>query len=187
MKMKKILALVLVLMLSFSCALAEETEVNAYYFDPALVEGASGNFVAVGDLGLQFYLPANFVALEVSETDIARGVLAVLAAEDGSLSMSITVAGVADAEGNLITDLEGLANFYAANGVTEMEIAYFNDVPALFYTLHTPVDYNNLAFVTEEGYFISFSFLPNGTEEMANLANVMLMSVMPVTEEEAAE
>lgn len=178
--MKKILALVLILMLSFSCALAEE--MNAYYFDTALIEGASGNFVAVGDLGLQFYLPANFIALEVSEEDMAKGVLAVLAAEDGSLSMSITVAGVADNEGNLITDLEGLADFYAANGVTEMEIACFNDLPALFYTLHTPVDYNSLAFVTEEGYFITFSFLPDGTEEMANLANVMLLSVMPVIE-----
>ena len=183
--MKKIFALALILMLAFSCCMAEE--VNAYYFDPAFVEGVDGNFAAIGDLGLMMYVPANFVALEPSESDVARGVIAVLAADDGSLAVSIALAGVADANGNLITDLNGLAEFYALNGVTAMEIAYFNDVPALFYTLETPVTYNNLAFVTEEGYFITFSFLPNGTEEMANLANVMLMSVMPVTEEEAAE
>lgn len=175
--MKKILALVLVLMMAFSCAVAEE--VNAYYFDPAFVEGVEGEFAAIGDLGLMMFIPSNFVVVELSEADIAKGAVAVLAAADGSLSISITVAGVADAEGNLITDLYGLAEFYAANGVNAMEIAYFNDVPALFYTLETPVSYNNLAFITEEGYFIVFSFLPNGTEEMANLANSLLFSVMP--------
>ncbi len=183
--MKKLFALILVLLMSLACAVAEEeVTVNAYYFDPALVEGFDGNFVEIEGLGLMMYLPANFVSLEISEEDLAKGVYGVLAAEDGTMSVSITLAGVADANGNLITDLEGLAAFYAESGVTEMEIAYFNDLPALFYTLHTPVTYNSLAFVTAEGYFISFSFLPNGTEEMANLANVMLTSVMPVVVEE---
>lgn len=178
--MKKILALVLALMLCCACAFAEEAEVYSYAFDPAMAEGIEGEFIAFEDLGLQVFIPANFGFLEPSEADVARGVNYVLAADDGSMSMSITVAGVADAEGNLITDVEGLAAFYAASGVTEMEIAYFNEMPALYYILYlNEIPYANLALATTEGYFISFSIITSGEELPAAIASVMISSIMP--------
>ena len=181
--MKKILALVLSLMMLCCCAYAEE-EVNSYVFDPALVEGLEGEYAAIAELGVQMWLPANVVSLEPSEADVARGVIAVLAAEDGSLAVSITLAGVADADGNLITDLYGLAEFYAASGVTEMEIALFNELPALYYVLESNgVAYGNLAMMTSEGYVVAISALSNGEEVNAELATVILTSVMPYVAE----
>ncbi len=179
--MKKLFALVLAVMMAFSCALAEE--INCYYFDPAFVEGVDGYFAAIGGFGYQMFIPENFVSYELSDTDRAKGVQAILAAEDGSLALTISLAALVDTEGNQIVTLEGLSEFYAENGVVEQEIAFFNDLPGLYYVLTSPVVYGNLAFVTEEGYVLTFSIISNGTEEMMGLADVMLFSVCAVDEE----
>lgn len=183
--MKKLLALVLVLMLCCSCALAEETAVAAYAFDPSMVEGVEGSFIAFEDIGLQIFVPANFSAIEISEESAVQGVVYNMGAEDHSMAMSITMAGVADAEGSLITDIETLAAFYAENGVTQTEVAIFNEMPALYYVLDNEgIPYSNLAIATEEGYFIVFSILTNGEEVPMALATVMISSIMPYVAEE---
>lgn len=175
-------------MLCCSCAFAEEETVASYVFDPVMVEGVEGGFVAFEDLGLQMFIPANFVAIEPTEADIARGVVYAMGADDQSLAMSVTRAAVADAEGNLITDIEGLAAYYAAVGLTEMEIAFFNELPALYYIQYKDeVPYGSLALAYEEGYFVAFSILTNGEEVPMALATVMLSSIMPYVAEEAVE
>lgn len=175
--MKKFFALVLAMLLCCSCAFAEE--IPGFAFDPASVEGLEGGFAALEDCGLQLYLPADFVAYEPSENDVANGVLSVLGREDGSMMLSISMAGVADAEGNLITTLEGLRDFYAANGVVSPEIVTVNGLPALNYGMEQPVMTNGIAVMFEGGIVVAFNItFAEGTEDDVNMAAIILSSIM---------
>ena len=65
--MKKLVSIILcVLMLALSSSVLAE---NALTFDPAVVEqmGLTGEFVALEDFGLQFYLPSVMAAAEVTQ------------------------------------------------------------------------------------------------------------------------
>ena len=178
--MKKILALLLVLMLSCACVCAVAEDINAYYFDPESVAGVEGEFAALEEYALQFFLPSHFVSFEPSEADVARGVIAVLGAEDGSIAMSISYVGVADAEGNLITNLNDLYDFYAAQGVETMELAYFNDLPALYYLLSEPDINENLLFMNADHCVLGFNVLTNGEPDQLSLGHAILSSIMVV-------
>ena len=180
--MKKFIALVLAMLLCCSCAFAEELPVFA--FDPASVEGMDGGFVAIGDTGLQMYIPNEFVAFEPSENDVANGVLAIMGREDGSLMLTISMAGVADAEGNLITDLETLRDFYTANGAVGAEIVDLNGYMALSYGMEQPVPTNGIVVMFEGGIVVAFNVnFAEGTDENLNLTAIMLSSIMELVVE----
>lgn len=180
--MKKFFALVLAMMLCCSCAFAEELPMFA--FDPASVEGLDGGFAALEDVGLQLYIPNDFVAYEVSEDDIARGVISVMGREDGSLMLSISMAGVADSEGNLITDLETLRDFYTVNNAVGAEILNLNGLPALSYGMEQPVPTNGIAIMFEGGIVVAFNVtFAEGTEENVNMAAIILSSIMELVVE----
>ena len=180
--MKKFVALVLAMLLCCSCAFAEELPVFA--FDPASVEGLEGGFAAVGDTGLQQFVPGDFVAFEPSENDVANGVIAVMGREDGSLMMSISLAGVADADGNLITSLEGLRDFYAANNVVSPEIVNLNGRMALSYGMEQPVPTNGIAVMFEGGAVVAFNItFVESTEENVNMVAAILSSIMELVVE----
>lgn len=179
--MKKFFALVLAMLMCCSCAFAEEavSELPVFAFDPASVEGMDGGFAALEACGLQVYLPGDFVAYEPSESDVARGVISVMGREDGSLMMSISMAGVADADGNLITDLYTLCDFYAASNAVAPEVIELNGLPALSYGLQGDVPTNGIAVMFEGGIVVAFNVTFAAEAEGAvDTTAVILSSIM---------
>lgn len=129
--MKKLCTLILSLMLLFSLAAAEE--MNHYLLSPEDIT-AEGSYMLLEEYGLILFIPADFVSYEVSEEDMtSKGVKAILGREDGSLMLTISFAGIADAEGNIITTYEDLIAHHAASGLS-VEHCAVNYLETMFYT-----------------------------------------------------
>ena len=77
MNMKKILTLVLALMLTFTCAMAQGTE--------ALFEGKWVQFEG----GFELYMPSDWVAFEVTEAEQAQGIIYTAGSEDETRLMQL--------------------------------------------------------------------------------------------------
>ena len=168
--MKKWLSLVLTLMMVLASvsALAEEV-----YFDESFVANIPGEFVLLEELGLVFYLPETMQAMEMTEADIAGGGIA--AFTDGTASVSIAYAPVADGAGAPITTLEQLIDFYNASGITTV-FRMLNDIPCAAFSVEDP-SLSGIAYVDGSGNVLAFTGTPL-TEEVA----VMLTSIMAYAE-----
>lgn len=173
--MKKLLSLLVALMLCCSFAVAEGLPV--VQFDTALLSEIPGEYVLLEDFGLQMYMPAEFVSYEVTENDAATGALAIFGRENGSLMMTIALAGVADANGNLITTAADLAAFYQTQGVTAVEII-MNDLDCITYD-SPEAGLLGIAFCTAEGYVLAFNILTADFEADKTFASLLLMSIFP--------
>ena len=168
--MKKVLAMLLALMMVLACTAAVAEEV---YFDESFVENIPGEFVLFEDLGLIMYLPETMQAVEMTEADIAGGGIA--AFTDGTSSISIAYAPIADEAGNPMTTLEQLIDFYNASGITTV-FRTLNDIPCAAFSVAEP-PLSGIAYVDGTGNVLAFSGTPL-TEEVA----VMLTSIMAYAE-----
>lgn len=172
--MKKLLALVFALMLSFSCTLAED--LPFIVMDPELLAPIEGGYVLFEEFGLQMYMPASFVQFEVSEEGAAQGVRYNFGREDGSLLLHVGLAGVADTNGNLITNTTDLTTYHQAmEGVTAAEIV-LNGLQCM--TFEAPaVNKMGMAYSTADGYVVTFNFVFTDFEADKVEASLLLMSI----------
>jgi len=179
--MKKLFALFLTLMMLCSCGLAED--MNHYQLSPEAFAEVEGNYLLLEKFGVMLFVPADFVSFEVSEEEATtKGTLAIMGREDASLMMTIAYAGMADAEGNLITTYEDLAAFYQLSGA-DVEVCIVNNIQAMTYTLPTEgMLTNGLCILTSEGAVLNFCTV-SFTEDDCLLGSLMMLSTMPqVTE-----
>ena len=177
--MKKLVSIILcVLMLAMSSSVLAE---NALTFDPAVVEqlGLTGEFVALEDFGLQFYLPGVMAAAEVTQEQAEQGTYALFMTADGSSMMSIGYGPAADAQGNAIADLSALAELYTASGAQNVEAGELNGLPCLGYDL-TEAGVRGVAFLMDDGAQLTFNFAPMTDENYQAVAMVILSSIMPL-------
>ncbi|MBQ8536850.1 MAG: hypothetical protein IJ461_05530 [Clostridia bacterium] len=172
--MKKLFALLLCLMMTCSCALAEMPEVN---FDEASIAEISGEWLALNDFGLQFYCPENLLMLEVSEEQQAAGTLAVFASEDQSCAMSVTYTAMLDGEGTQITDAATLVSYYQSLGIADATTGILNGIEATTYS-HADSDSMGVVLMMESGNALIFSFSPLSNESYASLAQFIATSIM---------
>lgn len=189
--MKKLFAVLLTLSLLGNCTFvmaeepAEELEIAEFAFDPASVEGIDGEFMGLEEFGLQFFVPSDFVYYEPSESDTAKGVISVMGNEEGSVMLSISYAGVADAEGNLITNLVDLGLFYQENGISECGLIISNGLECLTYYVEEPTPYSGMAYCTLDNAVLAFNVATAEGEEYEALSSIILASIMAM--EETAE
>ena len=83
--MKKILALVLSLMMLCCCAAVAEEAAPEVVYDPAAIEALFEGEWVVFDDGVQLYVPAGWVELELTEDILATGTYYAIASEDGAV------------------------------------------------------------------------------------------------------
>lgn len=168
--MKKLLALALSLMMILASvsALAEE---NVVYFSEEAASAVEGEFVALEDFGLMFYLPAEMEAIELTEADIATGGYA--GWKSATNAISIGYAPVTDDEGNVLTDLESLAAFYNASGM-EAYIGTVNDLACVGFTVPGST-LSGLVFATESGNVLAFSFASLDTVTSVVASSIMVL------------
>lgn len=182
--MKKVLSLILsMMMLVFSCAAVAE-EANVITYDEAALQasGLEGEFVALEDFGLQFFLPNGLQAVEVTADQAAAGTYAIYATADQTNMMSIGYAATVDAEGKPITDLDALAEFYTANGATDVAIAELNGLSCLEYTL-TSINTVGIVFMMDSDNVLTFNFAPINDENFATVAGVIVTTIMEASAE----
>ena len=169
--MKKLLAVLFVLCLVVSSAMAEADVAEVNWADyAAYAEALGGESVKLGDTGLQMLIPDGFTALE------AEGLAACYTTADGSIVVSVVSAPA----GN--DTLESIMADAEANGATVASITVLNGKRALGFnavieekpTLSIVVD-------TEDGNLTSVSFTFVEDEEGLNrqIAGLMSMSIQP--------
>ena len=177
MKKRISVVLSLLLLLASISALAE----NVITFDPAVAEqmGLQGEFVAMEDFGLQFYLPGPLSAFEVTQEQADQGTYALFSTADGTSSMSIGYAAATDAQGSEVTDLEALAALYSQAGAANVETGEINGLPCISYTF-SEAGVMGVAFLTEKGHQLTFNFAPFSDESYKAAAMLVVSSIMPL-------
>ena len=166
-----------VLLLTFSAVFAQETEtvqeINWEDVAPALEEsGLEGEFCAVSDFGISMWVPVQLHEVELTEEDVENGYISYLTTDDEDVAVAIICA---DGEGMTLEDY--MAYLESTEDVSDVEYGLVNGIEAVSY------DYDgnmNLAFITDAGYILEFTFGPMSDEGFATVASIMAASIQTV-------
>lgn len=166
-----------VLLLTFSAVFAQETEtvqeINWEDIAPALEEsGLEGEFCAVSDFGIAMWVPVQLHEVELTEEDVENGYISYLTTDDEDVAVAIICA---DGEGMTLEDY--MAYLESTEDVSDVEYGLVNGIEAVSY------DYDgnmNLAFITDAGYILEFTFGPMSDEGFATVASIMAASIQTV-------
>lgn len=166
-----------VLLLTFSAVFAQETEtvqeINWEDVAPALEEsGLEGEFCAVSDFGIAMWVPVQLHEVELTEEDVENGYISYLTTDDEDVAVAIVCA---DGEGMTLEDY--MAYLESTEDVSGVEYGLVNGIEAVSY------DYDgnmNMAFITDAGYILEFTFGPMSDEGFATVASIMAASIQTV-------
>ena len=183
--MKKFFALFLSLMMLCSFAAAEE--MNNYQLSPEEI-AVEGEYMLLEAYDLALFIPADFIAFEVPEEAAAtQGMLALMGREDGTAIVTIAFQGIANAEGNIVTNYEDLAAHYIASG-TAVEHCAINGLETLFYSIPAELVASGMLCngvciqSSIEGAWMNIAVM-GMTEADLEIGNLILFSMMPYVAE----
>ena len=177
--MKKILSLVLALVMLASVSAFAEYSLTEYTYDESLFADVGGDWLAFEDFGVMFYLPDVFEALEVSAEEAEQGVVANFATSDLSGVLSIAYGPAVDLEGNAIGFADGLADFYASLGMSNVDVVMINGLPVVSFTM-PDMDMLSYCLFFNDSTQVVFSFAPASSSNLALLAGLTMSSLQPV-------
>ena len=174
--MKKILALVMALamLLVSASAFAEAAYTyTEYSYDESLFTEIGGEWLAMEDLGLMFYLTDIYMAAEVPEALVEVGTIALFATEDGSSYMTIAYGPALNAEGNAAATVEELAAYLTAIGSSNVDVIIVNGIPVV---TSMNVENDTLAYSVfyEDGTQCLISFAPASDATTALMGGLTL-------------
>ncbi|MBE5767658.1 MAG: hypothetical protein E7335_10975 [Clostridiales bacterium] len=177
--MKKILALILCLLVSFSAAAYAEAAYtySEYAYDESMFAEIGGEWIAMEGLGLMFYLPDVYLAAELPEELAAIGVIAAFTTEDSSSTFTISYGPALNVENNAAASIEELAAYYAAVGATNVDIIIVNGIPMII-SMMPADDTANYSVFFEDGTQCVLTFTPASDANTALLAGLMSTSLM---------
>ncbi len=163
-----------VLLLTFSAVFAQETEtvqeINWEDIAPALEEsGLEGEFYAVSDFGIAMWVPVQLHEVELTEEDVENGYVSYLTTDDEDAAVAIICA---DGEGMTLEDY--MAYLESAEDVSGVEYGLVNGIEAVSYEYEGNM---NVAFITDAGYILEFTFSPMSDEGFATVASIMAASI----------
>ena len=159
--MKKLFAILMALCLMLSAAAAETAvEVNwADTFGPAIEAGnVKGEFVTFDEIAVKIWIPEGLQAVELSEEDKANGYIGYFTESTDNATVAVVYA---DVNGMSIEDYA--AQVQQIEGVTEVEMATVNGLPAVNYQMPAD-DTVSVAFATEAGYILEVTMYPLSVE-----------------------
>ena len=165
--MKKLFAIVLVVMLALGTvsALADK-ELNWTEEYAAQAEQIGGEFVAIEELGLVMWVPADMPAQEVSEGYQAIGYFAIYGNDSAAVALQYVESDGADLM-EKVNNIEGAAN---------AEAMTVNGLPCVNFDMP---DYDGtcVAFATEKGNVFVITFTPISSEDFKANAQVIMASL----------
>ena len=177
--MKKILfAILVVLMLSFASAFAQETAVvTEVTWTDELAAAATeidpdGQFFYVADTGLMMWIPSVLHDQEISAELNEGGMVVMLSTTDETASVFVNVLDLED------VSLEDMYSLYLEEPTySEVEWVNINGLGAVSY-IDNEYDTMNLAFEDVDGNMITFNFSPYSDEGFMAVATIMAASIM---------
>ena len=172
-KLIAVLALLCVTLMPFS-VLAEAAEAQVPVINWADVEAVAaeipGSFVTLEEVGIKFWLPDAFKAIEFGEEEAALGYLAQYATEDGTGVIAVTYA---EFEGGSDAFIESMK----AAGASDVEEAVVNGLYAVSYSM-TESDIVVTAIMSDEAA-LSFIFYPGSDEGAQAVYALISASIQP--------
>lgn len=171
--MKKLTVLVLVVLLAVTpfASLAETVtweDVGAPFVDKL---GLEGDFVALEEMGLAFWLPAGMQYVEPSEEDAAAGRYAIFADDECAFVIdTVNVEGMT---------LDQAYENAVASGMFEPEIVKINGIDALTYK-NEAINGGCVVLVDTNCNMIIFTFTPIEGENAEYAYAVISSSIMPL-------
>ena len=177
--MKKVLALILCLLVSFSAFALADTEFTymEYAYDESMFAEIGGEWLALEGLGLMFYLPDVYLDAELPEQLAETGVVALFGTEDASSAFSISHGPALDVAGNAAASIEDLAAYYVSLGATDVDVIYINGI-AVLTSMMAETDTLNYSVFYTDGTQCIFSFTPASDLNTALLAGLMSTTLM---------
>ena len=167
--MKKLLAIVLALVLALCAVPALASELNWADFEPASAN-IPARFVTIDQVGLKMWVPDALYPVELSEEFDEAFIIAYYLTEDGTCGFYVQYKDVNGAS------LEEYAASLEAVGAKEVASMLVNGMPALSFDLPED-DVTGLAFATQQGYILQFTFFPLSDTDFAVTAGVMAASI----------
>lgn len=172
--MKKVLAIVLMLMFVCSLAFAEGTPALSWSdFEPALeAGGVTGQFYNFDEIAIKIWMPEGLNPVELTDEDKENGYIGYFQPDDASAAVAV-----------MYVNMEGMSlEDYAAQlpdcGATEVEMGTVNGLPCVSYKL-AEQDTVSVAFATEAGYILEVTCSP-ASEENADLVwGAVISSIQP--------
>lgn len=167
--MKKLFALVLVMILALSAVSAMAAELN--WSD--VEEGASqieGDFVTFDEIAVKIWMPAVFQATELTDEDVENGYIGYYMPADESAAVAVQYVN---------TDGMTLEEYSAKleeAGLTGIETGTVNGLPCVSYD-NTEADASSIAFTTEAGYILEVTCAPMSDEGFAAVAMMIVASI----------
>ena len=174
--MKKLFALTMVLALclcSFAAMAEAPAEINWSDFQ-AITENVEGDFYSFNDYSLQIWVPNYFQEGEIGDEEATAGIIGYMTTTDGAYSMVIQDV---DVNGMSIDEYaDALAQVEGVSGIEKMTV---NGLAAVSYDIKDK-DVGTIAFTTESGRVLEFSFSPISDEGFAQMATCMTASIQPI-------
>ena len=177
---KALLWLLALVMLALPTLALADDELN---FNEENVANIPGEFVALEDFGLMFYLPEELVAQEVSDELAAQGIYAFYMNEAQTRSMSIGYAPAVNAEGQAVASLEELCSVFVGLGLTDASIGTLNGLPCIAWSTQENGQMG-ITMYTEKGYQLTFTFAPTTDAEYLCVSSAVISSIMELQYEE---
>ena len=171
--MKKIIALVMAMLLAFSCA-AFATEAAEEIVLEVSYEGA---WVEM-DYGLGLFVPTDWFIAELTEDQMNAGIFAFFTNEDMTETLQISIAALADPSITLESQVEALAEVY--DGVALYELPNCN---MLTYADYERGVFCGMTIDSENGLLYTLNFMPY-SEEFAALASEIICTFGYIAYEE---
>lgn len=140
-----------------------------------------GDFYALNQVALQFWVTSVLQQVEVTDEDAEDGLLAMFADEEGDYGFFVTYF---DGEGST---LEEYAKLIEEDGAyDEVEFMKINGLDALtFSETDEDCEYGYIAFLTDAGYILTFTYWDISDEDYLGMVSIMVASIQP-EETEAA-
>jgi len=171
--MKKLLALVMMLCLLCTAAVAENaSEITWSDVEATLTEqGLTGEFAVLDQLGLKIWLPNGLDAVEVSEADAAAGRLALFTDADHTAYLAVDAIHV-----DGMTLDQYYENALAAEGVSDVEMVTANGLSAVIYKSEA-MDFWSASLVDTNSNIITFVMGPASEDGSQIVFSVIVASL----------
>ena len=175
--MKKLFALVMMLCLLCTAAVAEDAStMNWTDIEPTLAaQGLTGDFLVPDYWGLKVWLPEGLNAVEVSEADAAAGRLALFTDADQTAYLAVDAMNV---EGMTIDQY--YENAKATEGLSDVEMITVNGLNAVVYKSET-MNFWSASLVDTNSNIINFVMGP-ASEEGSQLVFSIILASLQIAE-----
>ena len=172
--MKKYLVILMTLALLLMLAVASAESVPAVNWADVNVEstGIEGSWYTFDNVALQIWVPDVFQNMDLTSEEADQGIIGKFAPADQTAAIYASYY-----QGQEGSTLDDLISTIKGNGVKDAERVLLNGLDAVTYSM-PEADAMYVAFVTESGNIVQFSFMPASDEGFAAVALIVSASIM---------